>query len=204
MYYKTYLVHNDHNEMNNTKDIILHVARKIFAQHGFSKTTIDGVARAAHKAKGSIYYHFKNKEELFQGVVEKEFQTLRSELIKGIDDGKNAKDKLTNYIIVRMKTISDLASFNEIVKSDYLDYLDFIGEIRKKYDNEEVVLIKSILTRGINNEEFELNNVEVTAPAILTALKGLELPFFMEDEHNKLDIRLKELVRLLIMGLEKR
>lgn len=191
-------------KIDDTKDIILHVAGKIFKQHGFNKTTIDGIARVAHKAKGSIYYHFKSKEELFQGVVEKEFQTLRSELIKAIDDGKNAKDKLTNYIIVRMKTISDLANFNEIVKTDYLDYLDFIGEIRKKYDNEEVVLIKSILTGGINNKEFDLNNVELTAPAILTALKGLEIPFFMEDEYNKLEIRLKELIRLLIMGLEKR
>lgn len=190
--------------IGSTKDIILHVAGKIFTQHGFSKTTIDGIARAAHKAKGSIYYHFKSKEELFQGVVEKEFQTLRSELIKTIDDGKNAKDKLTNYIIVRMKTISDLANFNEIIKTDYLDYLDFIGEIRKKYDNEEVVLIKSILTGGINNKEFDLNNVELTAPAILTALNGLELPFFIEDKYNKLEIRLEELVRLLIMGLEKR
>ena len=191
-------------KIDDTKNIILHVAGKIFKQHGFSKTTIDGIARSAHKAKGSIYYYFKSKEELFQGVVEKEFQTLRSELIKAIDEGKNAKEKLTNYIIVRMKTISDLASFNEIKKTDYLDYLDFIGEIRKKYDNEEVVLIKSILTGGVNNREFDMNNVELTAPAILTALKGLELPFFIEDEYNKLEIRLRELVRILIMGLEKR
>ena len=191
-------------KIDDTKDIILHVAGKIFKQHGFYKTTIDGVARGAHKAKGSIYYYFKNKEELFQGVVEKEFQTLRTELIKAIDDGKNAKEKLTNYIIARMKTISDLASFNEILKTDYLDHLDFIWEFRKKYDNEEVVLIKSILTGGINNNEFGLNNVELTAPAILTALKGLEFPFFIEDEYNNLEIRLKELVRLLIMGLEKR
>lgn len=191
-------------KIDDTKDIILHVAGKIFEKHGFYKTTIDGIARAAHKAKGSIYYYFKNKEELFQGVVEKEFQTLRSELIKAIDDGKNAKEKLTNYIIARMKTISDLSSFNEIVKADYLDHLDFIWEIRKKYDYEEVVLIKSILTRGINNKEFGLDNVELTSPAILTALKGLEFPFFIEDEYNNLEIRLKELVRLLIMGLEKR
>ena len=191
-------------KIDDTKDIILHVAGKIFEKHGFYKTTIHEIARTAHKAKGSIYYYFKSKEELFQGVVEKEFQTLRSELIKAIDDGKNAKEKLTNYIIVRMKTISDLVNFNEVVKKDYLDYIDFIGEIRKKYDNEEVVLIKSILTGGINKKEFDLNNVELTAPAILTALKGLELPFFVEDEHNKLEIRLKELVRLLIMGLEKR
>ena len=190
--------------MDNTKEIILNVAGKIFRQHGFHKTTIDGIVRAAHKAKGSVYYHFRSKEELFRGVVEKEFQTLRSELIRAIDDGKNAKEKLTNYIIARMKAINDLASLNEIVKADYLDHLDFIGEIRTKYDNEEVVLIKSILTGGINNKEFGLTNVELTAPAILTALKGLELPFFIEDEYNNLEIRLNELVRLLIMGLEKR
>ena len=103
-----------------------------------------------------------------------------------------------------MKTINDLASLNEIVKADYLDHLDFIWEIRTKYDNEEVVLIKSILTGGINNKEFDLDNVKLTAAAILTALKGLEFPFFIEDKYNKLEIRLNELIRLLIMGFEKR
>jgi len=191
-------------KIDGTKNIILHVAGKIFTQHGFSKTTIDGVARAAHKAKGSIYYHFKNKEELFQGVIDREFQILRGELINAIDSGNNAKEKLTNYITVRMKTLNELNNFSDALKNDYLNYLDFIEKIRQRYDNEETILIKSILTSGVNNNEFEINNVELTAPAILTALKGLEIPFFIEDKYNELESRLNELVSILIRGMEKR
>ncbi|MCK4696032.1 MAG: hypothetical protein KAT74_09725 [Candidatus Cloacimonetes bacterium] len=55
----------------------------------------------------------------------------------------------------------------------------------------------------MNNNEFEINNVELTAPAILTALKGLEIPFFIEDKYNELESRLNELISILIRGIEK-
>ncbi len=187
-----------------TKDKILLAAANIFSKFGFHKTTVDEIARAAHKAKGSIYNYFRSKEELFQEVIDKEFQALRSELIKAIDSGKNAKEKLTNYITVRMKTLNELTNFHDALKNDYLNYLVFIEEIRQRYDNEETILIKSILTGGINNNEFEIKNVEITAPAILTALKGLEIPFFIEDKYNELENRLNELTRIMIRGMEKR
>ncbi len=69
-------------KIDETKDKILNVAATIFSKFGFHKTTVDEIARAAHKAKGSVYYHFKSKEELFQGVVDEKFQMLRGELIK--------------------------------------------------------------------------------------------------------------------------
>jgi AcrR family transcriptional regulator len=191
-------------KIDETKDIILDVATNIFSKFGFHKTTVDEIARAAHKAKGSVYYHFKSKEELFQGVIDKEFQVLRGELIKAIDSGNNAKEKLANYITVRMKTLNKLTNFYDALKNDYLNYLNFIGEIRERYDNEETILIKSILTGGVNNDEFEINNVEITAPAILTALKGLEMPFFIENKYNELESRLNELISILIRGIKKR
>ncbi len=191
-------------KIDETKDVILNVATNIFSKFGFHKTTVDEIARAAHKAKGSVYYHFKSKEELFQGVIDKEFQVLRGELIKAIDSGNNAKEKLANYITVRMKTLNKLTNFYDALKNDYLNYLNFIGEIRERYDNEETILIKSILTGGVNNDEFEINNVEITAPAILTALKGLEMPFFLENKYNELESRLNELISILIRGIKKR
>ena len=190
-------------KFDNTKNTIIDVAATIFSKFGFHKTTVDEIARAAHKAKGSVYYHFESKEELFQGVVDKEFQILRAELIKAIDNGNNAKEKLVNYISVRMKTLNELNNFYDALKNDYLNYLNFIEQIRQRYDNEETSLIKSILTGGVNNNEFEINNVEIAAPAILTALKGLEIPFFIEDKYNEEEIRLNELIAILIRGIEK-
>ena len=191
-------------KIDETKERILNVAANIFSKFGFHKTTVDEIARASHKAKGSVYYHFESKEDLFQKVVDKEFQTLRTELIEAIDNGNNAKEKLVNYITVRMKTLNELINFHDAIKNNYLNYLDFIGDIRQRYDNEETILIKSILTGGVNNNEFAINNVEITAPAILTALKGLEIPFFIEDKYNELGSRLNELVSILVRGIEKR
>jgi AcrR family transcriptional regulator len=39
-------------EIEGTKDRILNVAESIFGRFGYQKTTVDEIARAAHKAKG--------------------------------------------------------------------------------------------------------------------------------------------------------
>ena len=49
-----------------TKDTIIQVASKLFSRYGFYKTSMDEVAKVARKAKGSLYYHFVNKEGLLK------------------------------------------------------------------------------------------------------------------------------------------
>ncbi|MCD4794667.1 MAG: TetR/AcrR family transcriptional regulator [Bacteroidales bacterium] len=191
-------------KIDNTKEQIIKVARQVFAKFGFQKTTVNEIAKAVHKAKGSVYYYFKNKEELFQSVVEKEFQTLRTELIKAINAGENAKEKLTNYIKVRMKTLNELSNIYDALKNDYLNYMSFIEQIREKYDNEEIVLVKSILTNGVLNNEFDIEDEEQTAIMIVTALKGLELPIFINSKYIELKQRLDFMISVLIRGIEKR
>jgi AcrR family transcriptional regulator len=53
-----------------TRKAILASCLKLFARHGFSTTSIDEIARAAGITKGAIYWHFENKEELFQAILE--------------------------------------------------------------------------------------------------------------------------------------
>ena len=97
-------------DIDDTREHILKVAMHIFSKFGFQKTTVDEIAKAAHKAKGSVYYYFRNKEELFQNVVEKEFSTLQRELIRAVQEGETGKMKLTNYIIIRMKVLGELSN----------------------------------------------------------------------------------------------
>lgn len=49
---------------------ILRAARDAFGAEGFQKTTIKGIAKATGVAQGTIYTYFKNKEILFDQVVE--------------------------------------------------------------------------------------------------------------------------------------
>lgn len=52
-----------------TKQKILEVAARLLAEKGYGATSLDDVATAAGVSKGTIYYNFTSKEEIYWGVV---------------------------------------------------------------------------------------------------------------------------------------
>jgi AcrR family transcriptional regulator len=58
------------------KALLLSVARDLFLQDGYNGVSIQQIAEAAHMTKGSPYYHFKNKEDLFTQVFVGEIRHL--------------------------------------------------------------------------------------------------------------------------------
>lgn len=52
------------------KKAILHVATRLFSQKGFKETSMAELSRATGVAQGTIFYHYKNKEELFIAILE--------------------------------------------------------------------------------------------------------------------------------------
>jgi AcrR family transcriptional regulator len=51
-----------------TRAAVLRAAADQFISRGYVATTIDDVARAARVSKGTVYYHFQDKSELFEAV----------------------------------------------------------------------------------------------------------------------------------------
>ncbi len=58
------------------KALLLSVARELFLQDGYNGVSIQQIAEAAHMTKGSPYYHFKNKEDLFTQVFAAEVRHI--------------------------------------------------------------------------------------------------------------------------------
>ena len=192
-------------QQEDIKEIILNVARNIFSKFGFKKTTMDEIAQAAMKAKSSIYYYFKSKEEIFEAVVEKEGNIMYEELMKIINSNADSQTKLRKYILTRMKLIDHLANLYDAIKDDYLNHFTFIQKYRKKYDEFEISMIMQMLQQGIYNKEFKINNnIETIAYAISTALKGLEIPFFLENKYAEIEKRLDSLLDILFYGIAKK
>ncbi|WP_292265952.1 TetR/AcrR family transcriptional regulator [Butyricimonas sp.] len=52
--------------MNDTKNIILLAALRLFLQKGYREITMQDILDASGQAKGTFYYHFKNKETVFE------------------------------------------------------------------------------------------------------------------------------------------
>ncbi|MBK7212641.1 MAG: TetR/AcrR family transcriptional regulator [Bacteroidales bacterium] len=191
-------------DKDEVKDTIVGVARNIFSRFGFKKTTMDEIAIAARKGKSSIYYYFTSKEEIYQAVVEKEASLLTQELNDAISKVEDPMEKLKVYVMVRMRTISKLANFYNAIKNEYLSHLDFINQIRVKYDQDEIHMVENILNEGVQNNEFQIENTSLAAIAIVTALKGMEIPMFWEKEEQDVEKRLNDLISILFYGVIKR
>src|SRR5262249_40932754 len=63
-----------------TRAAVLDAAADQFIKRGFVETTIDDVATAARVSKGTVYYHFTDKADLFEAV----FRDRQSALVETV------------------------------------------------------------------------------------------------------------------------
>ena len=63
-----------------TKDLMIEVARQLFARVGFTNTTMNDIADASKKGRRTLYTYFRNKDEIFHAVIERELERLWHDL----------------------------------------------------------------------------------------------------------------------------
>ncbi len=63
-----------------TRAAVLQSARALFAQRGYSATSLDQIAGAARVTKGAVYHHFQGKRAVFSAVYELLSSELEAEL----------------------------------------------------------------------------------------------------------------------------
>ncbi len=187
----------------DTRDKILSVANKLFSRFGFHKTSMDEIAKIARKAKGSLYYHFASKEDLFTEIVNKEIVSLKNQLsiiVKNTD--LSASGKMKKYLTKRMEVLNEAANYHETLKADFFEHFDFIDEIRSELDNWEKENLKKIIQQGVDSNEFApIQDMEVLLDMFIMVLKGLEIPFFLQNKYNKYSPYFEGLMGILTKGL---
>jgi AcrR family transcriptional regulator len=58
-------------QSDHTHEALLSTCLHLFAQRGFSSTSVDDIARAAGVTKGAIYWHFASKDEIFHAILDR-------------------------------------------------------------------------------------------------------------------------------------
>ncbi|GAC1420089.1 MAG: TetR family transcriptional regulator BpeR [Burkholderiaceae bacterium] len=74
-------------EAQKTRNRILDAAEEVFHAQGVSRTSLDDVARAADVTRGAIYWHFKNKSDLFDAMAQRVKLPMEAMVEAGGDEG---------------------------------------------------------------------------------------------------------------------
>jgi len=75
--------------LTDSKDAILDAAQNLIALHGFAGFSIRDLSRESGLAKGTIYHHFHDKQEIYRSVMERDFAHMLAGLqaaVAGEDD----------------------------------------------------------------------------------------------------------------------
>jgi AcrR family transcriptional regulator len=198
---KTTRIRSTHDQVRQK---IINTAAAIFGKYGFKKTKIEDIAKAMQRGHSSVYYYFKNKEEVFKAVIEQEFSVLINELQNSISSTSDPQQKLRLYLSSRMHRMKNVSNFYQTMHNEMFDSFPFVEAIRQKFDQQEFALISTILNEGKERNIFYIEDTDTVTQAIMSAMRGLEIPFFIKQVIIDIDNRIDELLNILFYGLLKR
>ncbi len=188
-----------------TRCSILDAAGELFARYGYKKTTMEDIALTLHKGKSSLYYYFKNKEEIFQAVIESETEILLTRLYEIVNSDLSSQNKFRKYVVVRMETVNKLKNYQNVLKDEMSFGYNLVEPLKKKVNKSEEKYLKTILNEGVKSGIFQIKDTQLAAFGIATALKGLELPLFNNETNlDDFNEQLENILTILFYGIIKR
>lgn len=186
----------------DTKQFILDVATKIFEHKGYSATSMADIKNETNLSKGTIYYHFKNKEELYLHCI----QQVSNEFIRNWDitskTEQSAKKKL--YIWANLNNLM----LQKPIMNTIHEY--FVSTNKENYDHmlklyePEFQIVSGILEEGISRGEFKedlrIDDVSVLLYNFITSLANAELFGYHSSQEKKNLYKLA--IDLILPGLK--
>lgn len=168
-----------------TKELLVDVARQLFARIGMENTTMNDIAVASNKGRRTLYTYFKNKNEIYLAVIESELNQLFVKLEEVTLRDLTPEEKLMLFIYTRLEAIKEAVYRNGTLRADFFRDIWRVETVRKQFDIKEIMLIKGILTEGVMKGDFEMPSIETAAHIIHYTLRGLDVPYIRGNFKNQ-------------------
>lgn len=129
------MVRRTKEEAQETRSQIIDAAEKCFHQKGLSRTSLADIAHAAGVTRGAIYWHFQDKSEVLEALLERAKMPLQPLEDASLD--KNQPDPLAHLreliieIFRGVSSDSAIRRINEILMHK-CEYTDDMCDLRKR------------------------------------------------------------------------
>ena len=186
---------------------ILNAAKVRFAKYGFTKVTMDEIARDVGMVKGAVYYYFPTKEKIFEAVMQEELDSFM-EKAEGMSGKKSpVADKIQHYVRHRELSMRRLLSLGQLDYETWRKLKPHFQEMLQDFDRKECRFLQRLLEEGNRTGEFTLSNALQHARLFLHAIKGLRLLETLygnqkEPSYAALDGEIRLFTSLFLTGIQ--
>ncbi|MFF3287505.1 TetR/AcrR family transcriptional regulator [Streptomyces sp. NPDC003023] len=159
-----------------TRAKLYEAAVTLIAEQGFSATTVDEIAERAGVAKGTVYYNFKSKTELFEELLRFGVGLLTASLQEAADDsaarGGSKVEALDAMIRAGLVFIDRYPAFTQLYVAELWRTNRAWQSTLLVVRQQAVAVVETVLREGV--EAGELSN-EIDIPLTAAALVGMVL-----------------------------
>jgi len=86
------------NRADARQEQLIEIACRLFARKGYDGTSLRDIAEEAKITKAALYYHFPNKEALYERIVLESMQALVDSVRNAMEEGASPKDRVRLFM----------------------------------------------------------------------------------------------------------
>jgi len=190
---------------------ILQMAKQLFQLHGFKRVTIDDIAKAIGKARSSLYYYYKTKDEILAAVIAADIAELMTAITFAVTRASAVEEKIKAFFRTKLEIILEKrAFFNSLdVGMDPAELSGFQKAkltVHQQIMQQEGELLGQIIREGIGRGELANlghKDQENLVFVLLSSLQGMKREMTIQNDFSNIEPAVEIFVRSIIHGLKK-
>ncbi len=187
--------------ISKTRQLLVDVARQLFARKGLENTTMNDIAVASKKGRRTLYTYFSSKDDIYSAVIASELERLSDKLDEVAAKKIQPQDKIIELIYTHLNMIKETVVRNGNLRAEFFRNIWTVEKIRKNFDEDEIELFRKVYAEGKADGEFDIENVELVADITHYCIKGLEVPYiYGRIGHGLTEQTSKPLVAKVVYG----
>ena len=204
------VVRRTKDEAQETRNRILDAAELTFSERGVSRTSLEDIAQAAGVTRGAIYWHFKDKSDVFAAMVNRVTLPMEAMVARSSDEGVEDPIALLRACAVnclkRTATDPQVQRVFDVVthKCEYLGEMagvnNRISAVQKGCVDRSEQAIRNAIKRGLLPASV---NARLAAVGLDAMLYGLISNWLANPAYVPLERQAETMIDLYINGLRQ-
>lgn len=187
--------------MNKTKRKIFETSMKLFAEKGYDATSIEEITATVGVAKGTLYYHFSSKEEIFNFLVEEGIKLIQNSIAIKTSKLSNYIDKIKAIVLIQIKIVVKYEDIITILLSQFWGK-EARNQKCKKHVYDYINTIENIVKEGIDAGQIKQGNPEAIASEIYALICSALIYKLRNNGQIEVMKLYKEFETTLVQGLK--
>lgn len=144
------------NKRNDARrEQILDAARALFIRQGFAKTSVDDISSSIGMTKSSLYYYFKNKEDLFYSSFQNEWKDNLNRYIELAEKESDPDKQIMAYVHASLGYYEEIVINSRIPVRIVIEQRNKFHELIEEVNTDRIEFFASCLQKGIDSGMFK-------------------------------------------------